>query len=364
MSIEKKFDIPFISDLALREKQIQQNYRPIIAVHKWFARRPGTLFRGLILSEFSEKPLREAFYSSNDLKGIAIADPFMGGGTPLIEANRVGCDVTGYDINPMAYWIVSREIEHLDLGKYRKSAENLTRGLETQIGAFYRTQCLECGSPEAHVKYFLWVKKQPCRHCGHAFDLFPGYLLAENRRHTENVFICASCGDLNGVEDRTNPGICKSCGGKISLTGPAKRNNCACPRCGKVNTYPNPAAGPPSHRNTEQGNGFTYGGNMTEKISNMVGMVAYQDGSIVSKEIMKKPTGTTTIFAFDRDQGLSEHTAPFDALVYILDGEAEIIIAGEPHQLKTGEMIIMPGGKPHALKALKRFKMMLVMIRS
>ena len=64
--IEKDFDIPFIADLALREKQIQQNYRPIIAVHKWFARRPGTLFRGLLLSEFSEKPLREAFYQSND----------------------------------------------------------------------------------------------------------------------------------------------------------------------------------------------------------------------------------------------------------------------------------------------------------
>jgi quercetin dioxygenase-like cupin family protein len=103
---------------------------------------------------------------------------------------------------------------------------------------------------------------------------------------------------------------------------------------------------------------------MTEKISNMEGLVAYQDGSIVSKEIIKKTTGTTTIFAFDRDQGLSEHTAPFDALVYILDGEAEITIAGEPHQLKAGEMIIMPGGKPHALKAVKRFKMMLVMIRS
>ena len=206
MSIEKHFDIPFISDLALREKQIQQNYRPIIAVHKWFARRPGTLFRGLILSEFSDRPLREAFYTSNDLKGIAIADPFMGGGTPLIEANRLGCDVTGYDINPMAYWIVNREIEHLDLGEYRKSAEKLTRGLEKQIGALYRTQCLECGSAEAHVKYFLWVKKQPCRHCGHEFDLFPGYLLAEDRRHTENILICAACGDLNGVKDRKHPG--------------------------------------------------------------------------------------------------------------------------------------------------------------
>ena len=104
--IERDFDIPFIANLALREKQIQQNYRPIIAVHKWFARRPGTLFRGLLLSEFVKKPLREAFYESNELRGIRVADPFMGGGTPLLEANRVGCEVIGYDINPMAYWIV------------------------------------------------------------------------------------------------------------------------------------------------------------------------------------------------------------------------------------------------------------------
>jgi hypothetical protein len=78
MSIEKRFDIPFISALALREKQIQQNYRPIIAVHKWFARRPGTLFRGLLLAEFSERPLREAFYDSNNLRGVTIADPLRG----------------------------------------------------------------------------------------------------------------------------------------------------------------------------------------------------------------------------------------------------------------------------------------------
>ena len=80
--IEKRFDIPFIADLALREKQIQQNYRPVIAVHKWFARRPGTLFRGLLLSEFSHQPLQEAFYSSNNFSGIKVADPFMGGGIP------------------------------------------------------------------------------------------------------------------------------------------------------------------------------------------------------------------------------------------------------------------------------------------
>lgn len=83
--IEKAFDISFIADLALHEKQIQQNYRPIIAVHKWFARRPGTLFRGLLLSKFMEGSLRESFYKAHNLQGIKIADPFMGGGTPLIE---------------------------------------------------------------------------------------------------------------------------------------------------------------------------------------------------------------------------------------------------------------------------------------
>ena len=164
--IEKHFDIPFIADLALREKQIQQNYRPVIAVHKWFARRPGTLFRGLLLSEFSERPVQEVFYKANDLSGRHIADPFMGGGTPILEANRVGCDVTGFDINPMSYWIVKQEIEHLDPGTYAKAAESLRTTLEEEIGQLYQTRCTICGSHDAHVKYFLWVKVKPCHQCG------------------------------------------------------------------------------------------------------------------------------------------------------------------------------------------------------
>jgi len=90
----------------------------------------------------------------------------------------------------------------------------------------------------------------------------------------------------------------------------------------------------------------------------------YQDGSIVSREIVKKPTGIVTVFAFDEGQGMSEHTSPFDALVHVLDGEAEISIAGKPHTLHKGEIILMPANQPHALKAEKRFKMVLTMIRS
>jgi quercetin dioxygenase-like cupin family protein len=93
-------------------------------------------------------------------------------------------------------------------------------------------------------------------------------------------------------------------------------------------------------------------------------LVNYQDGAVVSREIVKRPTGSVTLFAFDEGQGLSEHTAPFDALVQVLEGEAEISIAGQPHRLQGGEMILMPAGQPHALKALKRFKMILTMIRS
>jgi quercetin dioxygenase-like cupin family protein len=100
------------------------------------------------------------------------------------------------------------------------------------------------------------------------------------------------------------------------------------------------------------------------QVANLAEMIDYQKGAVVSREIIGKKTGTITLFAFDEGQGLSEHTAPFDAVVYLVDGEAEITISGRPFRLSLGEMIIMPAHQPHALAALKKFKMMLVMIRS
>lgn len=96
----------------------------------------------------------------------------------------------------------------------------------------------------------------------------------------------------------------------------------------------------------------------------LIDLINYQEGSVVSREIISKKTGTITLFAFDEGQGLSEHTVPFDALVYCLDGNVEITISGNPIQLKPGEMVIMPAHQPHALKALKKFKMLLTMIRT
>lgn len=102
----------------------------------------------------------------------------------------------------------------------------------------------------------------------------------------------------------------------------------------------------------------------TTKATAVVDLVEYQTGAIISREVLKKKTGTVTLFAFDTGQGLSEHTAPFDALVQVLDGEAEITIAGKPHCVRAGELILMPANKPHALKAPQRFKMLLTMLRA
>ena len=105
---------------------------------------------------------------------------------------------------------------------------------------------------------------------------------------------------------------------------------------------------------------------MNNKIiqNSLVDMVNYQKDAVVSKTIIEKNTGTVTLFACDMGQGLSEHMAPFDALVQILDGEVEIRISGKPHHLKQGEIIVMPANEPHSLKAISKFKMLLTMIKS
>jgi len=104
--------------------------------------------------------------------------------------------------------------------------------------------------------------------------------------------------------------------------------------------------------------------NVSDQPLRLVDLIAYQEGSVISRTLLDKEMGTVTLFAFDEGQALSEHTTPFDALVYTLDGQVEVKISGKPFLLKKGEMIIMPANKPHALKATRRFMMLLTMIKS
>lgn len=103
---------------------------------------------------------------------------------------------------------------------------------------------------------------------------------------------------------------------------------------------------------------------LKNKVLKVVDLLEYQEGAVVSREIIRKETGTVTIFAFDKGEGLSEHSAPFDAMVQVIDGKAEIIISGKKNMVNAGEMIIMPANDYHALNALERFKMVLTMIKS
>jgi quercetin dioxygenase-like cupin family protein len=105
---------------------------------------------------------------------------------------------------------------------------------------------------------------------------------------------------------------------------------------------------------------------MSEQVAcgRVADLVAYQDGAIVSRIVVKRDAGNVTLFAFDRDQELSEHTAPYDALVHVVDGEAEVTLSGRPSRLHAGEILLLPARQPHAVRAVTRFKMLLTMIRS
>lgn len=251
LSVEEHFDPVFATSLSLREKQIQQNYRPLIGIHKWFARRPGTLFRNLLLAEFNGlQPTSESYWLAHKMRGI-IADPFMGGGTTIFEANRLGFSVVGTDINSMAYWIVRQSLEPLDLLAFSAAANAVLSDVEEEIGEFYRTRCIECQELRG-VKYFLWVKTEPCPSCHTANDLFPGYLVAEATRHPKHVLVCASCGALNEYDRQptnSDPEPCVECGLPVQIEGPAKRQRVTCRQCATVYSYPaKEPVRPPEHR--------------------------------------------------------------------------------------------------------------------
>ena len=238
--VETAFDVTFVAELAVREKQIQQSYRPIIGVHKWFARRPGSLFRSLQIAEFAgESTLPEAYSMSHNFDGV-IGDPFMGGGTPLVEANRLGFNVVGTDVNPMAYWIVRQELAALDLEAFETEAESVVTDVSREIGQFYQTQCTCCGE-EADIKYFLWVATMPCPHCAFVNDLFPGYVLAEAGRHPKHVLMCPACNSLVELDEHPSenaPATCRQCRSSIHRSGPARRGRMICRGCCREFRYP------------------------------------------------------------------------------------------------------------------------------
>ncbi len=208
------------------------------------------VFRNLLLANLIAKILSEDYWRAHQFKGV-IADPFMGGGTPIIEANRLGFSVIGADINPMAFWIVRQSLAPLDLEAFAQNARAVIRDVEREIGPLYITTCKLCGGA-ADVKYFLWVKTQTCPECGTENDLFPGYLLAEAERHPCHVIVCRKCGEFNEFMSQptlSQPESCRACGEPVFVNGPAKKNKIKCSDCSHVFPYPEKNhSNPPKHR--------------------------------------------------------------------------------------------------------------------
>ncbi|HEX4837496.1 MAG TPA: hypothetical protein VFV03_03095, partial [Solirubrobacteraceae bacterium] len=242
--LERRFDPGFVATLALREKQVQQSYRPVIGIHKWFARRPGSVFRSLLLAEFVNAPLSESYWQSNDV-AARIADPFMGGGTTVFEALRLGLGVVGCDVNPMSHWLVRQAVEPLDLAELRAHGAEVIARTAGEIGGLYLTTCTTCGR-NAPVKYFLWAKSCLCPACGEHVALHPGYLVAEAKRHPRNVYHCPTCETLSELHPGSEP-ECSRCSRPLG-EGNVRRGRAECLTCSTVFVFSKHLAVPPAHR--------------------------------------------------------------------------------------------------------------------
>jgi adenine-specific DNA methylase len=211
MGFERNFNETQVARIAAREKQMQQHFRPVIGVHKWFARRPGSLFRAALLAEFAEGDVAQSICESHELKGTCL-DPFMGGGSPLFEAARLGLDVIGFDTNPVARWIVERELEDLDPDALRAAGERVCDDVEADLGDLYRTTCPDCGG-DAVARYSCWVRHHLCV-CGHQHPLLADTLVVSHKlgRSEADLHLCPKCLALETRAPGEPFGTCSACG--------------------------------------------------------------------------------------------------------------------------------------------------------
>ena len=231
--IEKDFPIERLNEIALKEANAK---KPIYQIHKWWARRVGSIFRMIILAAFSPKDISEdelwrRFYRKTDLGGKIILDPFIGGGTTVVEALKLGCKVIGIDIHPVAWFITKKEVEPLNLDKFREEFRRLEERVADKIKRYYKTICPSCGR-EADVMYVFWVKKIKCLRCGNWVPLFNSFRIASLSKRLYVVF-CPECKEIIEVEDVNEEAVCPLCEKRfIPSKGYAGKGYYYCPICG------------------------------------------------------------------------------------------------------------------------------------
>lgn len=229
------FDFEFLSQLAERESWRKEFHRPIYHTHKWWAKRLGSVFRGILLGSVlpPDQSLQKAFYSFHNFSNVRVYDPFMGSGTTIGEAHKLGLVAFGQDINPVAAESVRVALGPMDYGRLIGAFEKLSTSVGEKIRALY--QSTDAKGRPCDVLYYFWVMQASCPLCKASVDLFPSWVIARNaypKRKPEVQLLCPSCGDIfPGVYGAKNV-QCRSCAFEFSPEiGTAKGTQAACQLC-------------------------------------------------------------------------------------------------------------------------------------
>lgn len=229
------FQFEFLSQLAERESWRKEIHRPIYHTHKWWATRLGSVFRGILLGSIlpADKSIPEAFYSVHNFSDLSVFDPFMGSGTTIGEAHKLGLVAFGQDINPVAAESVRIAFGHMDYGKLISAFEKLSVSVGENIRSLYRST--DRHGHECDVLYYFWVMQTSCPICHDSVDLFPSWIIARNAypsRKTEVQILCPSCGDIFPGIHGANNVQCQSCQFAFSPEiGTAKASQATCQNC-------------------------------------------------------------------------------------------------------------------------------------
>jgi len=249
------FPFEFLSSVAERESWRKEIYRPVYHIHKWWANRLGSVFRGILLGCLlpCDADFRKAFYEAHDFSGVTVFDPFLGSGTTVGEAHKLGCTALGRDINPVACESVRVALGPLDRRELTIAFEQLSDTVGQRIRDLYRSQD-DKGRPR-DVLYFFWVKQAVCPHCEAPVDLFPTRIFGRNAypdRKPEVQVCCPQCGDIFAAHNGDEQTGCPTCGLSFDLhLGNACGTKAKCPQCTRSFTIAaaiRAMNGPPAHR--------------------------------------------------------------------------------------------------------------------
>lgn len=232
---DDNFPFEAISDVAEVESWRKEINRPVYHIHKWWAQRLGTVFRAVTLGALapSGTDILSAFYRPTRVQNLTVFDPFMGSGTTIGEAAKLGARAIGRDINPVAHFLVRNALAFHDREAVLRTFRDIERDVADKIRAYYKT--VQPDGTEADVLYYFWVKQADCPECACQVDLFSTRIFAKHsnpRRHPDAKATCPACGEVNSVRVDANRAVCAACAAEFnSQSGPARGRTATCPNC-------------------------------------------------------------------------------------------------------------------------------------